>query len=352
MSEKLDLTRFEKKMVIRNIEEKDIDKIIDLQKDCFPGMEPWKREHLISHLEHFPEGQFCAEFEGEIIGSCSSLLINFDEYDDRHTWQDITDDGYITNHNPDGLNMYGIEVMVDPKYRRMKIGHRLYEARKDLARRLNLKSIIIGGRIPNYHKYAEEMTAREYVEQVTRHQIYDPVLSFQLMNGFTLMRINPNYLPDDTASIKYATLMEWNNVDYLPQQTKRYYKSAFPVRICVIQYEMKKIYSFEEFANQVEYYVDVASDARSDFAVFPEIFTTQLMSFLEERSPSLAVQRITEYTEDYISLFTDLAVKYNVNIIGGSHFVEEEGKIYAGFDSLYLILPAGRAGMLQARCHP
>lgn len=194
MSEKLDLTRFEKKMVIRNIEEKDIEKIIDLQKDCFPGMEPWKREHLISHLEHFPEGQFCAEFEGEIIGSCSSLLINFDEYDDRHTWQDITDDGYITNHNPDGLNMYGIEVMVDPKYRRMKIGHRLYEARKDLARRLNLKSIIIGGRIPNYHKYAEEMTAREYVEQVTRHQIYDPVLSFQLMNGFTLMRINPNYL--------------------------------------------------------------------------------------------------------------------------------------------------------------
>ncbi|MCR4351655.1 GNAT family N-acetyltransferase, partial [Bacillus amyloliquefaciens] len=189
MSEKLDLTRFEKKMVIRNMEEKDINKIIELQKDCFPGMEPWEPEHLISHLAHFPEGQFCAEYEGEIIGSCSSLIINFDEYDDRHTWQDITDDGYITNHNPDGLNLYGIEVMVHPEYRRMKIGHRLYEARKDLARRLNLKSIIIGGRIPNYHKYAEEMTARAYVEQVTRHQIYDPVLSFQLMNGFTLMRI-------------------------------------------------------------------------------------------------------------------------------------------------------------------
>lgn len=290
-------------------------------------MIPWKREHLESHLEHFPEGQFCAELDGEVIGSCSSLLINFDEYDDRHTWQDITDDGYITNHNPDGLNMYGIEVMVHPEYRRMKIGHRLYEARKDLARRLNLKSIIIGGRIPNYHKYASEMTPREYVEQVIHHQIYDPVLSFQLLNGFTMMRINPNYLPDDRASSKYATLMEWNNVDYLPQ-TKRYYKSAFPVRICVIQYEMKQIHSFEEFANQVEYYADVASDAGADFAVYPEIFTTQLMSFLEERSPSLAVQRITEYTEDYISLFTDLAVKYNVNIIGGSHFVEEEGKIY------------------------
>ncbi|MDM5319291.1 bifunctional GNAT family N-acetyltransferase/carbon-nitrogen hydrolase family protein [Bacillus altitudinis] len=327
MAEKLDLTRFEKRMVIRNIRQEDIDRIIALQEVCFPGMDPWKREHLESHLEHFQEGQFCAEFEGEIIGSCSSLLINFDEYDDRHTWQDITDDGYITNHNPDGMNMYGIEVMVSPEYRRMKIGHRLYEARKDLARRLNLKSIIIGGRIPNYHKYQEEMTPRQYVEQVTIHQIYDPVLSFQLLNEFSLMRINPNYLPDDKASSTYATLMEWNNVDYRPQ-SKRYYKSAFPVRICVIQYAMKQIHSFEEFMNQVEYYVDVASDASADFAVFPEIFTTQLMSYLEERSPSLAVQRITEYTEDYINLFTDLSVKYNINIIGGSHFVEEEGKIY------------------------
>ncbi|MGG3800493.1 GNAT family N-acetyltransferase [Metabacillus fastidiosus] len=327
MSEKLDLSKFEKKMVIREIEEKDIDDIIQLQAQCFPNMIPWKKSQLESHLDHFPEGQFCAEFEGEIIGSCSSLLINFDEYDDRHTWDDITDNGYITNHNPAGYNLYGIEVMVHPKFRRMKIGHRLYEARKDLARRLNLKSIIIGGRIPNYHKFSEEMSPRDYVNEVMLHNIYDPVLSFQLLNGFTLMRINPDYLPDDKASKKYATLMEWNNIDYQPN-TKMYFKTSFPVRICVVQYMMKQINSFEEFAKQCEYYTDVASDAGSDFAVFPEIFTTQLMSFLEEKVPSQAIQKLTEYTEDYIELFTDLAVKYNINIIGGSHVVAEEGRIY------------------------
>ncbi|WP_379970417.1 GNAT family N-acetyltransferase [Ectobacillus sp. sgz5001026] len=327
MSDQLDLKKFEKKILIRNIEYRDIDSIIAMQASCFPGMEPWTRAQLESHLEHFQEGQFCAEFEGEIIGSCSSLLINFDEYDDRHTWDDITDNGYITNHNPDGYNMYGIEVMVHPAYRRMKIGYRLYEARKDLARRLNLKSIIIGGRIPNYHKYSDTLSPREYVDEVILHKIYDPVLSFQALNGFTLMRINPGYLPDDKASKRYATLMEWNNVDYQPN-TKRYYKTSFPVRICAVQYMMKQIHSFDEFATQVEYYTGVASDADSDFAVFPEIFTTQLMSFMHEKAPSLAVQRITEYTESYISLFTDLAVKYNVNIIGGSHFVEEDGKIY------------------------
>jgi predicted amidohydrolase/ribosomal protein S18 acetylase RimI-like enzyme len=327
MSEKLDLSKFEKKMIIRNIEESDIDAIIKLQEKCFPGMEPWKREHLESHLDHFSEGQFCAEFEGKIIGSCSSLLVNFDEYDDRHTWDDITDNGYITNHDPNGYNMYGIEVMVHPSYRRMKIGHRLYEARKDLSRQLNLKSIIIGGRIPNYYKFADKLTPREYVQQVSLHKIYDPVLSFQLLNEFTLMRINPNYLSDDVASFQYATLMEWNNVDYQPNP-KRYYKTSNPVRICVVQYMMKQINSFDEFAKQVEYYTDVASDAGSDFAVFPEIFTTQLMSFLDEKIPSKAIQRLTEYTEEYIELFTELAVRYNVNIIGGSHVVEEEGRIY------------------------
>ena len=92
-----------------------------------------------SHLAIFPEGQLIAELDGEIIGSCSSLIINFDEYDDRHTWDDVTDDGYITNHNPDGYNIYGIEVMVHPGYRRMKVGQRLYEGAKRARTRTQLK---------------------------------------------------------------------------------------------------------------------------------------------------------------------------------------------------------------------
>jgi predicted amidohydrolase/ribosomal protein S18 acetylase RimI-like enzyme len=324
---KIDLTKFEKKMVVRNIEEKDFDGILEMQKVCFPGMDPWTRDQLESHLDHFPEGQLCAEYDGNIIGSCSSLIINFDEYDDKHTWDDITDEGYITNHNPEGYNLYGIEIMVHPDYRRMKVGQRLYDARKELARELNLKSIIIGGRIPNYHKYAEEMSPRQYVKEVSMHKIYDPVLSFQLMNGFTLMRINPNYLEDDQASYKYATLMEWNNIDYRAK-TKRHFQTSFPVRICAIQYAMKQIESFEEFAKQVEYYTDVAADFESDFAVFPEIFTAQLLSFVHEKTPSQAIRKLTEFTEQYIELFANLAVKYNINIIGGSHFVNEEDKIY------------------------
>ncbi|OZM58056.1 carbon-nitrogen hydrolase [Lottiidibacillus patelloidae] len=324
---KIDIGKFEKKIEIRNITPEDIDEILELQKICFPNMDPWERKHLESHISIFPEGQFCVEYDGEIIGTSASLIINFDEYDDQHTWDEISDEGYITNHNPDGYNLYGIEVMVHPEFRRMKIGKRLYEARKELAEKMNLKSIIIGGRIPHYYKYAGEMSPKEYVEEVSRHNIYDPVLTFQVMNGFTLMRINKDYLPDDKASKKYATLMEWNNVNYR-STSKRHFRTSFPVRISSIQYMMKKINSFDEFATQCEYFVDVAAGYGSDFAVFPEIFTTQLLSFLDIKSPSQAIRKLTEYTEDYIKLFTFLAVRYNVNIIGGSHFVEENNNIY------------------------
>ncbi|OIJ21421.1 carbon-nitrogen hydrolase [Anaerobacillus alkalidiazotrophicus] len=324
----IDVSKYEKKIELRNIAKNDFQEILQLQKQCFPNMEPWKIEQLESHIEIFPEGQFCVEYDGKIIGSSSSLIVNFDEYDDQHTWDEITDNGYITNHDPEGYNLYGMEIMVHPEFRRMKIGRRLYEARKDLVRNLNLKSIIIGGRIPKYYEYANQYTPRQYVEEVIHHNIYDPVLTFQIMNGFTLKRVNKNYLADDNASMKYATLMEWNNVDYQPINSKRHFKTSFPVRICVIQYSMKKIDSFDDFAQQCEFYVDVSSSYQSDFAVFPEIFTTQLLSFIEEKSPSQSIRRLTEFTEEYISLFNGLAVKYNVNIIGGSHFVEEEGKIY------------------------
>ncbi len=323
----IDLSKFEKKLIVRQIKREDFGEIIALQKICFPEMDPWRVDQLESHISLFPEGQICVEYDGIIIGSSSSLIVTFDEYDDQHTWDEITGEGTISNHDPEGYNLYGIEVMVHPEYRSMKIGRRLYEARKDLARDWNLKSIVIGGRIPNYHKYAGELTPAEYVRKVMRHDLRDPILTFQLSNGFVVKRINRNYLPDDEASLKYATIMEWYNVDFHPK-TKKHFKTAFPVRTCVIQYMMKSIGSFKEFANQCEYFVDIASNYKSDFVVFPEIFTTQLLSFLGGKSPSDAIRKLTVYTEPYIEMFTGFAVKYNVNIIGGSHFVEEDGGIY------------------------
>jgi predicted amidohydrolase len=216
--------------------------------------------------------------------------------------------------------------MVDPEFRGMKLARRLYEARKQLVRDHNLKRIVIGGRIPGYVGYRDEMTAREYVERVCDRAIFDPVLTVQLANGFQLKRLIPDYLHDEDSA-GYATLCEWVNLDFEPDPNRR----LIPVkqaRICVVQYQMREVKNFDEFAQQVEYFVDVGSGYKCDFILFPEIFTLQLLSFIDEKHPADAVRKLASFTPQYLELFSELAIKYNIHIIGGSHFTLEDDALY------------------------
>ena len=324
---KLDLEALQKSIEVRRLTMEDYDALVALQEVCFPGMTPWLRDELASQRDRFPEGQLAVEYEGQLIGSASSLIVDLDEFGDEHTWDEIAGDGYITNHDPDGDTLYGIEVLVHPDFRGMKIGRRLYDERKRLARRLNLKRIVVGGRVPNYHKHADRLSIHEYVEQVRTKELYDPVLTFQLANGFVLRRILPNYLDEDVESRGHALLLEWVNLHYSPHPAEKT-RSTLPVRICTVQYRMRRLGSFDDFAEQCAYFVDVASGYKSDFVVFPEIFTLQLLSFLPNERPGLAVRKLAAFTPQYLDLFQHLAIKYAVNIIGGSHYTEEDGRIY------------------------
>ena len=218
--------------------------------------------------------------------------------------------------------------MVDPEYRGLKLSRRLYDARKELCRNMNLAQMIIGGRIPGYGHHAEEMTAREYVEKVMAKALYDPVLTAQLSNGFALQGLIPNYFPTDTASRGYATFLEWRNLDYKSGAKRRYHHPVEPIRICVVQYQMRTIRSFDEFSTQCEYFLDVASDYKCDFILFPELVTTQLLSCVEPTRPGLAARCLAEFTPKYLEFFTEMSVKYDINVIGGSHFVIEQDTLY------------------------
>jgi len=341
-----DHTDFEQRIVVRPIRIEDYEQIVELQLRSFPGMKPWSREQMRSQLAIFPEGQVCIELDGRVVASSSSLIIDFDLYGDRHSWHEISDSGFIRNHNPDGDSLYGIEIMVDPEFRGMKLARRLYNARKQLCRDLNLMRIVVGGRIPGYTRYRDEMSARDYVERVISGSLFDPVLSVQLANGFVLKRLITSYLESDVESDGNATLLEWTNLDYQPEQNKKYIPSR-PVRICVVQYQMRSIADFDEFARQCEYFIDVASGYRSDFVLFPEIFTLQLLSFVGARNPHAAVRELAEYTPSYLEFFTAMAIKYNVNIIGGSHFVLEDGNLY---NNAYLFKRNGEIGK-QSKLH-
>lgn len=290
-------------------------------------MEPWTQEEFESQITRFPEGQICIECDGKLIASSNSLIVDYDLHSDWHDWMTISDNGMIRNHDENGDVLYGIEIMVDPEYRGLKLARRLYEARKELVRRLNLKGIVIGGRIPGYADHKSEMSAHEYVENVEDKTLYDPVLTTQLANGFELKQLLPDYLPEDEDSVGWATHMEWLNVEYRPFK-KRSVRPVQIVRIAVVQYEMRMIKEWRDFELQCEYFVDTASDFKSDFVVFPELFTTQLLSLLRERHPAAAARKLASYTDQYLEFFAQMAIKYHVNIIGGSQFAIEDEYLY------------------------
>ncbi len=324
---KLNLQKYEKNVLIRPLRLSDYDSIVELQQKCFPGMEPWTHDQFESQISIFPEGQIGVEYLGRLVASSSSVILDFALYKDWQSWEEISDNGYIRNHNAQGNTLYGIEMMVDPSARGLKLARRLYDARKNLAREKNLMRIVIGGRIPGYGKYAAEMSAREYIDRVMSKDLMDQVLSKQIANGFVLKRLIPNYLAEDKESMGYATFLEWTNIDYVPPSRGKFIWVA-PVRVCVVQYQMRQITSFEDFSHQCAYFVDVASDYKCDFILFPEMLTTQLLSFIRAEHPSIAMRELADFTTLYLELFTQLAVKYNVNIIGGSHFTMEDESLY------------------------
>jgi len=196
---------------------KDISEIVELQKLSFPIMAAegvyWKSNQLEEHMKIFPEGQFVAEYHGKIIGSCSSLIISLIPEYKEHTWMEVCGDSFFKNHNPKGDSLYGADVSAHPDYRRLGVATKLYDARKELATKLNLRRIIAGGRLSNYGENAKNLTPLEYVKKVKHHEIKEPVLSFQIRNGFKFIKILPNYMKDP-RSLNYATFIEWKNPNF------------------------------------------------------------------------------------------------------------------------------------------
>jgi len=317
------------KLIVRNALVADVPAIQALCRKVYREMEPYSRDQLQGHIHNFAQGQFVAEYAGAIVGYCATFRVEEKIAFSRHTWWEITGAGYAARHDARGDWLYGMEVFVDPDYRGLRIGQRLYNTRKALASDLGLKGIVFGGRIPGLQRNMKKFgSAEAYVEAVTDNRVRDTVLNFQLRNGFELLGVLPNYLPSDAQSKGYAAHLAWRNPKYVEIAGKfgrQRTRVADTVRVAAIQYQQRRVKSFEEFAHQVEYFVDVVADYKADFAVFPELFTLQLLSLENEQVPaSEAIAHLTRYTDQVKNMLSTLAVNYNINIVGGSHPTKDE----------------------------
>ncbi|MBN2350807.1 MAG: GNAT family N-acetyltransferase [Bacteroidales bacterium] len=304
---------------LRNLQFKDYLGLKSAMKEAYAqiGGTYWKEDAIQKLLNFFPEGQLCILLNGQVVGSALSIIVNYQKYGDNHTYKQITGNYEFDTHDPAGDVLYGIEVFVHPKYRGMRLARRLYDARKELCENLNLKGIMAGGRIPNYKDYSETLSPRQYIDKVRLKEIYDPTLSFQFSNDFHVKKILKNYLPGDTESMEYATLLEWNNI-YYQEKENLINAQKTVVRMGIVQWQMRLFSSFDALVEQIEYFVDAVSDYKSDFILFPEFFNAPLMATYNHLGEAKAIRELANFTEPLRKKFQEFAVSYNVNIITGS----------------------------------
>ncbi len=308
----------EHRLKLRNTRLSDYEDIREIMDRVYPTMQgAWTQEQFESQITRFPEGQICIEDNGKVVAASVSLIVTYSRYGDKHTYKQITGNGFLTTHDPLGDTLYGVDIFVHPDYRNLRLGRRLYDARKELCENLNLRAMVVGGRIPGYWKYADQMTPQQYVELVRNKELYDPILTFQLANDFHIRKILFHYLPEDTESRAFAVLLEWLNIYYEPKELLIGRRKTI-VRVGVVQWQMRALKTFEELFQQVEFFVDAVAGYKADVILFPEFFNAPLMTQFNQGNPAEAVRRLAEYTEPVRQEMTRLALAYNVNIIAGS----------------------------------
>ncbi|GGD97138.1 bifunctional GNAT family N-acetyltransferase/carbon-nitrogen hydrolase family protein [Planktosalinus lacus] len=317
------------KIELRNLVVSDYIELKKSMIESYNGMpeDYWTEKEIKSLLKKFPQGQLCIEIDGRIAGCALSIIVESAKYDDDHSYKQITGNFTFSTHSDKGDVLYGIDVFIHPEFRGMRLGRRLYEARKELCEQLNLRSIIFGGRIPNYSKYADELTPKQYIEKVRRKEIEDPVLLFQLANEFHVRKVLKGYLDGDTESMEYAVLMEWINI-YHTKSTKILNSETKVVRLGLVQWQMRLFKDFEAVVNQIEFFVDAISDYQSDFVLFPEFFNAPLMAEFNHMKEAEAIRMLSDYTEPLLEKFREFAISYNINIITGSMPMKDGDHLY------------------------
>ncbi len=317
------------KVELRNLRIEDYKELKSSMIDSYPEMidSYWKESHIEKLLKIFPEGQLVILVDDVVVGSALSIIVDEDLVEKKHDYVKITGNYTFSTHTSKGSVLYGIDVFIDPRYRGLRLGRRLYDARKEICEQLNLKSIVFAGRIPSYGKYAEELTPKAYIEKVKQKELHDPVLSFQLSNDFHVMRIMKNYLEGDKSSKEFAVLLEWNNI-YYDESPRIINLEKSVIRLGLIQWQMRPLANLEALFEQAEFFIDVVSGYNSDFALFPELFIAPLMADYNHLSEADAIRELAKYSEPIRKRFQEFAISYNINIITGSMPYIVDGTLY------------------------
>lgn len=122
------------------------------------------------------------------------------------------------------------------------------------------------------------------------------------------------------------------------------------IRVASLQYFVRPVTSFEQFADQVSALVETARDYRCQLVVFPEYFTVQLLTLGDVKRPMHEqIRDLATQLPRFVDLMSGLSRRHRLYIAAGTIPVIDGGDRRVHNDS-YLFAPSGEFGV-QGKLH-
>lgn len=198
---------------IRQLEPADFAAIIEICRLVYPTETPYTAEELDDHLQVFPQGQFVAVTcdSGAVAGVHFTLRLRMLDFHLDDSWGVLTAGGSFLDHNPDGPTLYGADIMVHPAHQHHGLAHALTDATRRLVQEERLWRMVGASRLPGYGQHRSSLDIESYVAAVLSGQLFDPVLSIHLKDGWTAVKPIHGYLQHDEDSAGWAEVIQWVN---------------------------------------------------------------------------------------------------------------------------------------------
>lgn len=133
---------------IRFAKKEDLDRIADIELECFPVAEAADRETLRTRFEAFSENFLVAEKDGRVIGFINGCTIDVPE---------LSDELYHNTklHKPTGnyQTVFGLDVI--PEYRKQGIAGKLLDELINLSKKRSKKAVILTCKDQLVHYYSK-----------------------------------------------------------------------------------------------------------------------------------------------------------------------------------------------------